>query len=311
MSASRNLSVIRMCAKSLLSSFVFLMPILSHAIPVACFTSNSGNFCMKLLDRQAPETVSNFINYINSGAYTNGIFHRSVPGFVIQGGGYKLVNNANGTSISAVTTFAPVLNEYAVSNTRGTVAMAKVANDPNSATSQWFVNLSNNAANLDSQNGGFTVFAKILYNGMDVFDAIARLPIVNLNLNFSLDFSTTPALSFNSQQVTLAVTSSVQLRDVTAVFENDRVTFAVDTGNNEFYDVTMLMIATQPLMVFQLEKADPITVMDKPANIATFSYQANQLLIPSVQVDATTVVNDVRMTLSDPVRLQFTVTGSN
>lgn len=266
---------------------------------------------MKLLDRQAPETVSNFINYINSGAYTNGIFHRSVPGFVIQGGGYKLVNSANGTSISAVTTFAPVLNEYAVSNTRGTVAMAKVANDPNSATSQWFVNLSDNAANLDSQNGGFTVFAKILYNGMDVFDAIARLPTVNLNLNFSPDFSTTPALSFNSQQATLAVTSSVQLSDVTAVFENDRVTFAVDTGNNEFYDVTMLMIATQPLMVFQLEKADLIPVMDKPANIATFSYLTNQLLIPSVQVDAATVVNDVRMTLSDPVRLQFTVTGSN
>jgi len=290
---------------------VFFLPTLSHARPIACFNTNSGDFCMELLDRQAPRTVSNFINYINSGAYTNGIFHRSVPEFVIQGGGYKLVSNSSGTSLNAVTTFAPVMNEYAVPNTRGTVAMAKVANDPNSATSQWFVNLSDNAANLDKQNGGFTVFAKILYNGMSVFDAIAALPVVNFSTNFGSDFSTTPTVSFISQQVTLAVISSVRLRDVTAVFENDRGSFAVDTGNNEFYDVTLRLIATQPSIVFQLESTRVIPVANKPANIATFSYQTNQLVIPSVQVDAATVVNNVLLTLSNPVSLQFTVTGSN
>ncbi len=311
MPASRNLSVIRIIAISLLTSPVFFLPTLSHARPIACFNTNSGDFCMELLDRQAPRTVSNFINYINSGAYTNGIFHRSVPEFVIQGGGYKLVSNSSGTSLNAVTTFAPVMNEYAVPNTRGTVAMAKVANDPNSATSQWFVNLSDNAANLDKQNGGFTVFAKILYNGMSVFDAIAALPVVNFSTNFGSDFSTTPTVSFISQQVTLAVISSVRLRDVTAVFENDRGSFAVDTGNNEFYDVTLRLIATQPSIVFQLESTRVIPVANKPANIATFSYQTNQLVIPSVQVDAATVVNNVLLTLSNPVSLQFTVTGSN
>ncbi len=313
MPVSRNLSAIRIIAISLLTSPMLLLPSFSHAKPVACFNSNMGNFCMELLDRQAPKTVSNFINYINSGAYSNGIFHRSVPTFVIQGGGFKLVTNSSGTSINAVTTFAPVMNEYALSNTRGTVAMAKVGNDPDSATSQWFVNLGNNAANLDNQNGGFTVFAKILYNGMGVFDAIAALRVVNFSNNFGGDFSDTPTVNFNGQQLfveNLVQISSVQLRDVTAVFDNNRVTFAVDIGNNVYYDVAMQLIATQPSIVFQLESASVIPVANKPANIAIFSEQTNRLIIPSVQVDAATVVNNVLMTLSNSVSLQFTVTGS-
>lgn len=310
MPASRNLSTMHLITMSLLTPLLFF-PTLSHAKPIACFSSNVGNFCMELLERQAPKTVSNFISYINSGAYTNGIFHRSVAGFVVQGGGHKVVSSSSGSSINAVQTFAPVINEFAVSNTRGTVAMAKVAGDPNSATSQWFVNLGNNAANLDAQNGGFTAFGKILYNGMAVFDAIAALSVRDLSNNFGPDFSSTPALAYNSQQVTLAIIGGVQLRDVTAVFENDRVNFAVDIGNNEFFDVSMRLIASQPSIVFQVESAIPIAVANKPANIATFSYQTNQLRIPSVQVDATTVATNVVLTLTAPASLQFTVTGSN
>ena len=311
MPASRNLSTMHLITMSLLITPLLFFPTLSHAKPIACFSSNVGNFCMELLERQAPKTVSNFISYINSGAYTNGIFHRSVAGFVVQGGGHKIVSSSSGSSINAVNTFAPVINEFAVSNTRGTVAMAKVAGDPNSATSQWFVNLGNNAANLDAQNGGFTAFGKILYNGMAVFDAIGGLPARDLSNSFGADFSSTPALNYTSQQVTLAVISTVQLRDVTAVFENDRVNFAVDIGNNEFFDVSMRLIASQPSIVFQVESAIPIAVANRPANIATFSYQTNQLRIPSVQVDATTVANNVVLTLTAPASLQFTVTGRN
>lgn len=311
MLASRLPARVRISALALLTSPMLLAPATGHAKPVACFSTNSGDYCMELFDRQAPATVANFIHYINNGAYTRGVVHRSVPNFVIQSGGYKLVSTSSGTTLSAVTTSAPVMNEFAISNTRGTVAMAKVGGDPNSATSQWFVNLGDNAANLDNQNGGFTVFAKVLYNGMDVIDAIAALPILNLSTSFGADFSTTPALSANDQQVTLATINSVELRDVTAVFENDRVTFPVDVGNDEYYDVTMQIIATQPSIVFQLESTSVIPAADKPANIATFSYQTNQLIIPSVQVDTATVATNVSMTLSDPVGLQFTVTGSD
>ena len=83
MPASRNLSTMQLIAMSLLTTSLLFLPTLSHAKPIACFTSNVGNFCMELLERQAPKTVSNFISYINSGACTNGIFHRSVAGFVV------------------------------------------------------------------------------------------------------------------------------------------------------------------------------------------------------------------------------------
>jgi len=309
MPASRNLSTMQLIAMSLLNTSMLFLPTLSHAKPIACFTSNVGNFCMELLERQAPRTVNNFISYVKSGAYTNGIFHRSVAGFVVQAGGHKVVSSSSGSSINAVTTFAPVINEFGTSNTRGTVAMAKVGGDPNSATSQWFVNLGDNAANLNVQNGGFTVFGRVLYNGMGVFDAIGGLPALNLSSSFGSDFISTPALSSNSQQVTLAIINTVQLSDVTAVFENDRVNFAVDIGNNEFFDVSMRIVASQPSIVFQIESTSPIAVANRPANIATFSYQTNQLLIPSVQVDATTVAANVVLTLTAPGSLQFTVTG--
>lgn len=102
-----------------------------------------------------------------------------MPGFIIQGGGYVWNDSTN--NISSISPNAPVANEFspARSNKRGTIAMAKVSNDPNSATSQWFINLADNSANLDNQNGGFTVFGEVSADSMSVVDAIAALPLVN------------------------------------------------------------------------------------------------------------------------------------
>lgn len=129
----------------------------------------------------APITVNNFVNYVNSGSYVHSIIHRSVvtpTPFVIQGGGFTV----NNTTLNLVPTNAPIQNEFSAnrSNVRGTIAMAKLGNDPNSATSQWFFNLNDNSANLNNQNGGFTVFGKVLsQNDLNTVDAIASLPVVN------------------------------------------------------------------------------------------------------------------------------------
>jgi cyclophilin family peptidyl-prolyl cis-trans isomerase len=118
------------------------------------------------------------MNYVNDGDYNNSFFHRSVPGFVLQGGGFTFQNNLYGN----VPTDAPIVNEFdpSRSNLRGTLAMAKTAAGPDSATSQWFFNLSDNSANLDTQNGGFTVFGEVLGDGMDVVDAISALPTYDI-----------------------------------------------------------------------------------------------------------------------------------
>lgn len=136
-----------------------------------------GNISVNLFDEQTPETVENFLEYVNSGAYANTIVHRLEPDFVIQSGGFQYNNEL---PLDTVATGTPVVNEPELSNVRGTIAMAKLAGDPDSATSQWFINLSDNSANLDVQNGGFTVFGQVIDNGMDIADEINQLPRFNL-----------------------------------------------------------------------------------------------------------------------------------
>ncbi len=160
-------------------------------------TTSLGTITMTLDGEQAPITVANFLRYVDEGRYfTNDatansvaslFVHRSAPGFVIQTGGFLGTVNPNGSGnvlAGQVATFPPIQNEPFISNIRGTIAMAKLGGDPNSATSQWFVNLADNSANLDNQNGGFTVFGRVTGSGMSVVDAIAALPIVNAGSPF-------------------------------------------------------------------------------------------------------------------------------
>jgi peptidyl-prolyl cis-trans isomerase A (cyclophilin A) len=132
-----------------------------------------GDFQVNLYDNATPATVANFLNYVQNAAYSDSIIHRSVPGFIIQGGG---ISFDGASTLETIPTNAAVANEPVYSNVRGTIAMAKLGGQPDSATSQFYFNLDNNAADLDGQNGGFTVFGEVIGNGMDVVDAIAALP---------------------------------------------------------------------------------------------------------------------------------------
>ncbi len=154
------------------------------------FETVLGSFDVELLDDLVPGTVENFLNYVERGDYDGTFFHRSVPGFVIQGGGFYY--DAETNTAPEIRADPPITNEFRVSNTRGTVAMAKLGDDPNSATNQWFINLADNSSILNTQNGGFTVFGRVLGDGMDVVDEIAALPRFNLGGAFS----ETPLINF-------------------------------------------------------------------------------------------------------------------
>ena len=162
-------------ARSIDLTTAFADPDASNAVQLSVsLPSSTGTFTIALDGQYKPVTVGNFLNYVNSGRYfptdptthmlASSFIHRSVPGFVVQGGGFiGTVDPAHPQNArpTPVITFPPIQNEPGISNKKGTVAMAKIAGDPNSATSQWFVNLANNGgppANLDTQNGGFTVF---------------------------------------------------------------------------------------------------------------------------------------------------------
>ena len=138
------------------------------------FTTSQGNFKVNLHDETTRETVANFFKDINDGDYNNTVVHRVVPDFVMQAGGFEFTGEF---PLTPIATDSSIINEPVFSNVRGTIAMAKVANNENSATSQWFVNLSDNSggiAELDTQNGGFTVFGEVI-EGLENIDNISDI----------------------------------------------------------------------------------------------------------------------------------------
>jgi peptidyl-prolyl cis-trans isomerase A (cyclophilin A) len=185
-------------------------------LPIATFNTSLGSFEVELRPDVAPLTVQNFINYVDSGAYNNTMIHRSMPGFVIQGGGYS-VNGAPFTAATPpahIATNAPVQNEFHLSNVVGTIAMAKLGGDPNSATSEWFFNLADNSSNLDNQNGGFTVFGDVLGNGMDVINAIAAVPVYTTAQFWGSAFSNLPLVNLTPSN-SIAAANFVVINSVT------------------------------------------------------------------------------------------------
>lgn len=148
-------------------AIILLSAAQTGADTVVRFETPLGRIDVQLYDDVTPVTVQNFLGYVIEGHYDQTIFHRLRPGFVLQGGGFGYDGDA-----VELPTGPPVVNEFQVSNTQGTIAMAKLGDDPDGATDQFFFNLADNSANLDYQNGGFTVFGEIV-SGMDVLELLA------------------------------------------------------------------------------------------------------------------------------------------
>jgi cyclophilin family peptidyl-prolyl cis-trans isomerase len=179
-----------------------------------------GTVFVELFDDR-PLTTANFLQYINGGLYNNTLMHRlALTGtgapFVLQGGGYypqylsepdplsiSLNPNAkvdlDGNPNTANPTVANEFNNVPLrSNIKGTIAMAKLGGDPNSASNEYFFNLNDNSANLDFQNGGFTVFARVVGDGMSLIDVYGNdLPILNMNPDYNDDGQRDAGYPFN------------------------------------------------------------------------------------------------------------------
>ncbi|MGD0584785.1 MAG: peptidylprolyl isomerase [Oryzomonas sp.] len=135
--------------------------------PVVLMETSQGTIKLELFEKEAPISVKNFLGYVNKGFYSGTIFHRVINGFMIQGGGFT-------TDFAQKPTDAPIKNEATngLKNDRGTIAMARTGM-PDSATSQFFINVVNNdMLNRPSPDGfGYAVFGKVV-EGMDVVDKI-------------------------------------------------------------------------------------------------------------------------------------------
>lgn len=144
------------------------------AQPKVEFVTTMGKFVVQLDPARAPKTVTNFLDYVKSGFYKGTIFHRVIPGFMVQGGGFTPDMKQKPTRAPI-----PLESQNGLRNLRGTIAMARTS-DPNSATSQFFVNVADNASlDYPKPDGyGYAVFGKVI-SGMDVIDKIVAFPTKN------------------------------------------------------------------------------------------------------------------------------------
>ena len=140
--------------------------------PTVALDTNHGRIVLELYADKAPKTVENFLGYVNAGFFDGTLFHRVIPGFMIQGGGFDGNQRQKPTR-------SPIQNEAdnGAGNDRGTIAMARTG-DPHSATAQFFINLKDNTflnhSGKNPQGWGYTVFGKVT-EGLDVVDKIAKV----------------------------------------------------------------------------------------------------------------------------------------
>jgi cyclophilin family peptidyl-prolyl cis-trans isomerase len=214
-----------------------------------------------LYQAATPATVANFLAYVNGagqGAYDGAMIHRSIPNFVIQGGGYRPIG---GSAFESVTDLAPVVNEPGLENVRGTLSMAKLGGNPDSATNEWFVSLVDNRGNLDFQNGGFSVFGRVAGDGMSVVDAIAALPRGSYN-SITVDgsprsglFSSCPmnaavAPVAMEQDKLVQILSAVEVAPLAySIVSNSDATVATATIANGSLQITPLIAGTCTIRV--------------------------------------------------------------
>jgi cyclophilin family peptidyl-prolyl cis-trans isomerase len=200
-----------------------------------------GPINLELFDKQAPQTVQNFIDYIDSGRYNNAIFHRRTTlthdGLaVLQGGNFTFTPGASGTTLPTIPTFPTVANEVGAPNTPGTIAMA-MTSAPNSADSQFFFNLSDNSSALSPQhqsNGGFTVFGKIAdAASQKVVNLLAAFPVHNES-TFNGALNTIPLKGFTDNDPTFPGSSTASdfalVTSAAVVFRNEALTYTVTSS---------------------------------------------------------------------------------
>jgi len=303
-----SLSLIKLC---LVMAASLLLTAQSASATTVRVSTSLGDFSIELFDDVTPITVSNFLNYVNSGRFNGTVIHRSVTlptPFIIQGGSFSF--NATTNQLDPVTTDAAIQNEPGVSNTRGTVAMAKLGGDPNSATSGWFVNLADNSGNLDTQNGGFTAFGRVIGDGMTVVDSIAAQPTFTL-----AGLPNFPLVGFASGQVVSSnfVSMTVMVEEETVPAPNYfdeasgllRVT--VDAGASGLASMAFSITATEPSVVVQLDLSSVEVLTETVDKIATFDTATGRLVLPELFVSGEAAFRNLIFILSDSEQLLFTL----
>ena len=213
---------------STLVAAAVLAPTVVASASTVRFETTLGDVDIDLFDDVAPLTVAQFTGIVERGDFDGTVFHRSDPGFVVQGGGFVVTGDPSvdgGDAFSPAPEVDPVQNEPGVSNTRGTIALARVGGLPDSGTNQFFFNLADSNSFLDDIDGGFTVFGELADDeSQAVIDAIAALTVFQTDPGLPSAFNEVPATGTapgsdlpGADQLVLITTATVIPDDVVAV----------------------------------------------------------------------------------------------
>lgn len=276
---------------ALLASLLFIAP--ASAGTIVRVSTSLGDYSIELFDETAPLTVANFLGYVQRDDYNGTYLHRVVDNFVVQGGAYrfKLFEGPIDIPVGPA-----VVNEFGASNTRGTVAMAKIDGDPDSATNQWFVNLIDNSANLDTRNGGFTVFGTVLGDGMQVLDAIDALPFVSLgakapNAPYFTEFYDNP-----SSFVYMNVEVTERFSSAPNIYESGTgllITSVNVDGGAELISLNLSAVASELGFVVEANLESIIPRQAAFDGMASYDSATQLLTIPSLEVNLSGSISEI------------------
>jgi peptidyl-prolyl cis-trans isomerase A (cyclophilin A) len=280
-----------------------------------------GDFTIELFDEQTPQTVANFLGYVDRGDYSGSVFHRSVTEFVLQAGAYRWLGDCDfaerqpGVNCSAqrIAQQTPVVNEPGISNTRGTLAMAKLEGNPDSATSQWFINLTDNSEVLDTQNSGFTVFGRVLGEGLEVAESINDLPVTSAGgeaQQMPVRGSSALGLPLTENLVLINMHRVQRFSTSLHVFEYQTGLLSTQVNTNQYGRMSLLLklVESETNVIFEVDPRSMVDLEVEPAGLASFSTNDQRLRIPQVEVNdngTVSVLNNVVLRLADEARLRF------
>ncbi len=276
-----------------------------------------GEFYIEVDEQAAPVTAGNFLNYVRSGRYNNTFIHGATGGSVIRGGGYTFSDCNVGPE--EIETDDPIpLEQTGLSNLDGTIAALRPSADINGATSQWFINLGNDPT-LDTLNGGFAVFGKVLGNGTEVVNAIS----IGQPVRLAPFFLETPSINYfednfscqnfsrdNLVHVLMNIVEEDSGNDVpSADYNPGTSTLGVnlDLGDDGYTHLSFTVEETAASISLRANLESAFDLQTPRPNMATYNKVSGELLIPSIAVDGTILYRNVVLDLQDLISASFSL----
>ena len=271
-----------------------------------------GNFYLEIDEESAPVTGGNFLNYVRSGRYNNTFIHGAVGGSLIRGGGYTYTNCADGPQRIELDDPIP-LEATGLSNLDGTIAALRPSSELNGATSEWFINLGADTT-LDTQDGGYAVFGRVLGDGLNV---VRNISLANLvRLGFFLETptsnyfqSTVNCQQFSRDNLILVLMSVVNDDSLAATASFDAVSelleVNVNLGADGFIRVPFAVTVSDEQTLISARLESVVDLQEPVPNMASYDANSGRLILPSIGIDGEVRYRNVVFDLSDATSATF------